>query len=464
MLFRSLKSAIFLVLASMIGTGVFGVSGFLQAELLDPRLIFLCWIFGGLIALSGALCYSEIAANYPLIGGESVYLKNLFGELPAFLTAWISVLVGFSAPIAATSYLLGDYLLQLLVSLEMSELAQFISLQWKFLGSMLILMLSWIHILGIRSSLIFQNFVTLLKVIIIGILLVLGFYYASKSGFSQLAKNIGPFKSIAVGKLGGAFLMISFAFSGWNSAIYLGSEIKDAKKNIPKALFWGTSCTILLYLLIQVLIYSYLDAAAIAGETAILPIIVGKIFKGSAILDSVLNLGLILILLSSISVNILLGSRVCYAMGQNFKAFSFLSLKSQRFDTPIFAVLLQAGIAILYLVTGTFSSIIIYMGFSLALFPMLTVAGTWVLRARLDANSLVYRSPLFPLLPIFFIGSTFLITTVNLFQNPKESLISLLVLIIGGLVFSLIQMNKGIPASKSSLNVVDDTKPGSLGP
>ena len=93
-------SAIFTVLASMIGTGIFGITGILQAELMNPSIIIACWLVGGFIALAGALCYSEIASNYPLIGGEFVYLKHFYGDLPAFLTGWTSIFVAFSAPVA----------------------------------------------------------------------------------------------------------------------------------------------------------------------------------------------------------------------------------------------------------------------------------------------------------------------------------------------------------------------------
>ena len=129
-------------------------------------------------------------------------------------------------------------------------------------------------------------------------------------------------------------------------------------------------------------------------------------------------------------------------MGQNMPKLKILTTKSEKLDSPYYAILIQGLIAILYLATGTYSSIIIYMGFCLSLFPMLTVSGMWILRAKLAKEAIAYRSPWFPFLPVFFIGSTLTITIVNLFQNPKESMISLFLLSIGAIIFIWFRANE----------------------
>ena len=437
-----LPSAIFMVLASMIGTGIFGVSGILQANLLDPKVILICWIIGGFIAVAGALCYSEIAANYPLVGGEYAYLKCLYGDLPAFLTGWISVFVGFSAPIAATSYLFAEYFQKAIFSLGYENMALIIGKYQSLIGSMLVILLSLIHIFGVKKGLIFQNLITFLKVAIILILLSFGFHYAFADQFETLRINMMGINTLRYDKLAAAFLMISFSFSGWNAAIYLGSEIRDARKNIPKAMLWGTSLTMLLYLFVHLMLYATLNTEVIAGETALLAVVAGKVLADAGSLDVALNVCLCLVLLSSVSVNILLGSRVCFAMGNNVPSLNFLSKKSKKYQTPALAILMQAGIAIAYLLTGSFSGIIIYMGFSLSIFPMLTVGGMWVLRRRLNGKEMNYSSPFFPVLPIFFIGSSLLISCVNLFQNTIESLVSICVLGAGIAVYLIADTKK----------------------
>ena len=437
-----LPSAIFMVLASMIGTGIFGVSGMLQANLLDPKVILVCWVIGGLIAVAGALCYSEIAANYPLVGGEYAYLKYLYGDLPAFLTGWISVFVGFSAPIAATAYLFAEYFQQAVYSLGYHELGLVVGQYQALLGSVLVVFLSLVHVIGVKKGLVFQNMITFLKVTIITLLLGFGFRYAFADNFKIFISNMTGANTIQYSKLAAAFLMISFSFSGWNAAIYLGSEIKDARKNIPKAMLWGTSLTMVLYLFVHLMLYATLSTDTIAGETALLSLVAGKVLTNAGSLDVVLNVCLCLVLLSSVSVNILLGSRVCFAMGNNISALKFLSKTNIKYGTPALAIFIQAGIAISYLITGTFSGIIIYMGFCLSIFPMMTVGGMWILRKRLQGKKMAYHSPFFPVLPIFFIGSSVVVSGFNLFQNTLESVVSLCVLGLGMLVYMIADSKK----------------------
>ena len=437
-----LPSAIFMVLASMIGTGIFGVSGMLQASLLDPKVIMICWLIGGFIAVAGALCYSEIAANYPLVGGEYAYLKLLYGNLPAFLTGWISVFVGFSAPIAATSYLFAEYFQKAVYSLGYQDLALYVEQYRPLTGSLLVVSLSLVHIIGVKKGLVFQNMITFMKVAIILVLLSFGLKFAFADHFETLLANMTQVNTIQYHKLAAAFLMISFSFSGWNAAIYLGSEIKDARKNIPKAMLWGTSLTMMLYLLVHLMIYATLGTQAIAGETALLAVVAGKVLANMGSLDVALNICLCLVLLSSVSVNILLGSRVCFAMGNNIDSLSMLAKMNKKYGTPAIAILLQAGIAIAYILTGTFSGIIIYMGFCLSIFPMMTVGGMWILRRRLHGKKRVYSSPFFPVLPIFFIGSSLLVSSFNLFQNTIESVVSLCVLGVGIAVYAFADSKK----------------------
>ncbi|MFK7825410.1 MAG: APC family permease [Oligoflexales bacterium] len=448
-----LPSAIFMVLASMIGTGIFGVSGILQASLLDPKVILICWLIGGCIAVAGALCYSEIAANYPLVGGEYAYLKCLYGDLPAFLTGWISIFVGFSAPIAATSYLFAEYFQKAVDSMGYYSMALLVEQYQAFIGSLLVIFLSLIHIIGVKKGLIFQNMITFLKVSIILILLGFGFRYAFANQFETLRVNMTGVNTVRYDKLAAAFLMVSFSFSGWNAAIYLGSEIRDARRNIPKAMLWGTSLTMILYLLVHLMLYATLGVDVIAGENALLAVVAGKVLTKFGSLDVALNVCLCLVLLSSVSVNILLGSRVCFAMGNNIPSLNLLAKTSRKYQTPALAILVQAGIAIAYLLTGSFTGIIIYMGFSLSIFPMLTVGGMWILRRRLKGKAMTYSSPFFPMLPIFFIGSSLLVSSFNLFQNTIESLVSISVIGVGVAVYLLAD------SKKKKLGVNQVTKP-----
>ena len=241
----TLFSATILVIANMIGTGIFTTSGFIIKELGNPNSMLLCWLFGGIFALCGALCYGELGAMFPHPGGEYVFLRESFGKSMAFLSGWISLVVGFSAPIAAASVAFASYFFKAaplsvgkgaIFSVSGVKLLTFSPVTLLAIAIIVIFSLIHYHSLFLGSRV--QNGLTLFKIAFIVLFVISGFWFGKGTGehfFTGL--DIG---SILSDKFAVSLIFISFAYSGWNAAAYLGGEIKDPSLNIPLALFNGT--------------------------------------------------------------------------------------------------------------------------------------------------------------------------------------------------------------------------------
>ena len=240
-----LGSATILVIANMIGTGIFTTSGFLMEALRDPQAMLLCWLIGGILALCGALCYGELGAMFPRAGGEYVFLRESFGKLWGFLSGWISLIVGFSAPIAAAAIAFASYFFRSFPEtvIEQPQISllesQFIILSpVTLLAILIIIIFSIIHWYSLNFGSRVQNILTVFKIIVILAFIAAGlsFGHGSMEHFSQSL----DFGVILSGKFTTSLIFVAFAYSGWNAAAYLGAEIKDPEKNIPRSLFYGT--------------------------------------------------------------------------------------------------------------------------------------------------------------------------------------------------------------------------------
>ena len=250
--------ATILVIANMMGTGIFTTSGFIMTELGSPRVLLLCWLCGGLFALCGALCYGELGARFPKAGGEYVFLRESFGKPMGFLSGWISLIVGFSAPIAAASIAFAGYFFQAfsipagggtVLSLLGMPLITISSANILAIGVICLFTLVHYHSLRVGSRV--QNLLTLFKVTLVVVFIIAGFFFGNGS-FAPL-QTTKAF-SLSAEKFAIALIFVSFAYSGWNAAAYLGSEIIDPQRNIPRALFIGTAVVTLLYLLLNLFI------------------------------------------------------------------------------------------------------------------------------------------------------------------------------------------------------------------
>ena len=315
-----LPTAFFIVLASMVGTGIFAATGNVLAYLGSPWKVMLVWMIGGAIALCGALSYAELSSCMPESGGEYLYLRKIFGLLPAFLSGWVSLVVGFSASIAFGASVFYIYLGKFMASLG-GDVASL----WnkKMISILVVSLLGAAHLWGARISSGLQNFLSIFKLSVIVLFIIFGLFaldysqmgrlfaeFNSHKNFSHQEMNIGSISSLGI-----ALLIISFCYSGWNAASYIAEEVKNPEKNLPRSLILGCLFVLVLYLFVNFIFLISVPGESILSNPAVAELSVNALFSEYSAM--VFNFCTLLILLSSISVQMLIGPRVYYAMARD---------------------------------------------------------------------------------------------------------------------------------------------------
>ena len=370
-----------IVIANMIGAGIFTTSGLLLTGLNNPLLMLALWVAGGILALCGALSYGELGAAMPGAGGEYLFLSRLYHPVFGFLSGWVSFIVGFSAPIAASAMGFSEYFCRALPVIPgwfQSSGIMDPAATKTFLSVSVILIFSFIHYRGIQSGALIQNILTILKVALIVFLLIAGFL-SGKGDISHFRYVGGVSSGLAGWKTIGLSLMwIMFAYSGWNASTYLGAEIKNPVKTLPRSLILGTGIVIFLYLGINVLFVYGINPEEMKGVISVGGLAMGNLFGPSA--DKLFSLLIAFALFSSLSAFIIIGPRVYYSMAKDGLFFKSVARIHPKFQVPSNSIVMQCILALILALSGTFEQVLTYMGFALGIFPILTVISVFKLR------------------------------------------------------------------------------------
>ena len=440
-----LFSATILVIANMVGTGIFTTSGFIMEELGNPQTMLLCWLVGGIFALCGALCYGELGAIFPKAGGEYVYLRESFGKCMGFLSGWISLIVGFSAPIAAASiafatYFFRSFSLHLgpIITIPILGINIFTISTPTIVAISAIIIFSLVHYHSLLVGSRVQNVLTLFKTGIIVVFVVAGLFLGNGS-ISNFSEGL-DMTSVFQDKFAISLIFVTFAYSGWNAAAYLGGEIKKPGRNIPLSLFTGTLLVMGLYLLLNVVYIYALPAKEMSGvlevgtksAVSLFGNHISKYFSGAIAIG----------LLSVLSAMIMAGPRVYYAMSKDGVFFELFGKVNKVRRTPAYSIFLQAGIAIIMVVTASFDKLLLYIGFTLSLFAMLTVVGMMVLRIREPDLVRNYKTFGYPLTPLLFILGNLWIIYFSIKSRPIVSFLGLGTVGLGVCVYLYFRNNK----------------------
>lgn len=428
-----------IVIANMIGAGIFTTSGLLMAGLNNPVLMLALWVAGGVIALCGALSYGELGAAMPGAGGEYLFLSRLYHPIFGFLSGWISFIVGFSAPIAASALGFSEYFCRALPVIPYWFESNGImnpSATRTFLSVTVILIFTFIHYRGIKTGALIQNILTLLKVTLILFLLLAGFL-SGKGDTTNFSSGGWVSPGLSGWKTMGLSLMwIMFAYSGWNASTYLGAEIKNPRKNLPWSLILGTGIVIAIYLLINVLYIYSIKPDDMKGVISIGGLAMGNLFGRNA--DTLFSLLIAFALFSSLSAFIIIGPRVYYSMAKDNLFFKSAAKIHPKFQVPSNSIVFQCIIAVILTLSGTFEQVLTYMGFSLGIFPILTVLGVFKLRKEKSSSSLMIG---FPFVQILFVSAGILTLLLSFLERPVESSIAMLTVIIGIPAYYLFMRN-----------------------
>jgi APA family basic amino acid/polyamine antiporter len=418
-----------LLVSNVIGGGIFTVTGFLARDVGDPFFILGLWAVGALIALAGALCYSELGASLPQAGGDYVYLRQAYGPLVGFLSGWVSFVVGFGAAIAASSVSFSAYLFRLVPSLEQRGVAPAIpalALVWT---------LTAIHARGVLAGGLLQQLLTTTKVTAL-ILLISGGLSSGEGSWEHFflqARHVEP-SSAAVAT---ALVFVFYTYLGWNVAGYVAGELADPTHTLPKIVIGGTVFVALIYLLINV-VYLYALPVTVLGEPPLLPVAE----KAAAALwgpgsARFLALLLCLSITGGVSAMIWAGPRVYWAMAKDGVFLKFFSHLDGATGAPIRAIALQSLWASILILTGTFEQLVLFGGAVLALFTALTVGAVFVLRSRYPDLPRPYRIPWYPIIPMLFMLATLSLVATIIVTRPGEALMGLGTIVTGTVAYRL---------------------------
>jgi APA family basic amino acid/polyamine antiporter len=434
-----LPVAIFVVVSSMVGVGVLTTSGYTVAATGSNQLMLGLWLVGGIVALCGALTIAELAAALPASGGEYIYLYEAYGPTVAFLSGWVSFMIGFAAPVAASAFSAASYLL---APFHLPEATAWGAHQ--AIATLAILAFAVIHTSGQRHTTWTHSAVTLLKVVVLVSFLVAGLAAGWRQGVGVHLADRPPLDLHATLAMLFSLVYISYAYTGWNAASYLAGEVSDPGRQLPRAILWGTAGVITLYLGLNLVYALALPAAEVQriaaqeGFNAVAPIaeLAARRLFGPA-LAAPLSMAIGLTLLASLSAYVLTGPRVAYAMARAGHFPAIAGRLTARSRTPAVATALQVAWALVLLWTGSFESLVIYAGVGLALFSMLAVSSIYVLRRTRPDLPRPFRTPGYPIVPAIFLTVTALLTVAAFVQRPWISLSSLLSILAGLPVYYL---------------------------
>ena len=418
------------LISNMIGTGIFGTTGFMARDIGDPALILLLWVLGGGFALLGAVSYSELGSAMPRAGGEYVYIREAYGPIWGFLSGWTSFTVGFSA---ASTLLFAIHLRELLPAIQLPDGALG---SWhaylfhpKMIGLAMVWALTFVHILGVGAGGFLQRVLTAIKVCAI-VLLILGGVTVGAGEWSNLARE-DPSVQFTFSTMLVSFLFVTFSYSGWNAASYIAGEITDPGRSIPRAMIWGTSCVSILYVALNIVYLYAMQAVELAGEPieAVAQKTSVAMF-GHAAAGWVTAL-LCISILGAASAMIWAGPRVYYAMAQDGVFPAMFAEISKSGGAPVKSIILQSVWVSILVLVGGFEELVVYASFVLIVFAGLAVGGVLLLRAKKPDLVRPYRVWPYPFVPFAYIAISLAIMWAALKIRPTESLLGVATVLAG---------------------------------
>ncbi len=415
-----LKTTTSFVIANMIGVGVFVSLGYQLAGVPSVAGVLLLWIVGGIASLCGALSYVALASLMPRSGGEYHYVRTIYGDVWGFIAGFVTVVVGFGAPLAASAIAFATYSNGLGV------------LNLKLTAILAVVLISLIHSYDTRKGGDFHFGSTIIKMVLIVVFIVAAFLFGEGQEL-RIMPSSADWEMIFTPAFVISFIYVTYAYTGWNASVYILDEVEDAERTIPISLLLGTGIVMFFYVLINYTfmyvtpMQTLLDipfeqkemVAQVAAESAF-----GK--QGGMIVAGLIAIGLI----AALSSMLVTGSRVVKVMAEDYPKLGFLQATNER-GAPQIALFLLAGLACFFILTATFDAVINYAGFILCCFGILTILGLFVVKYKNPAQKMPFGSWFFPFIPIIYLLINFLIVGYMISEKPMVALVGVLTVVVG---------------------------------
>lgn len=417
----TLPVAIMLVIANMIGTGVFTSLGYQVGPLPSGFVILVLWLVGGVVALSGAFTYAEIATTLKRSGGEYLYLGQIFHPALGFLSGWMSAVVGFAGAISAVAIAIGSYATEAL------------GVSTKLIAVSAIVLVSVIHWFGVKTGGLAQTILTSIKLGLIVFFCIAPFFVVDAGTAVNFLPQPGDWSLILSPGFAISLVFVVYAYTGWNASAYIAGNLENPKRNLPLSLIAGTLIVVIIYLLLNAMFMYSASFTELDGQNDIGNVVAYKLFgeKAGFIFSGIFSVAL----LSTLSAMTIAGPRVTEAMGEDYGLLKSFTVKN-KYDMPYLAILVQGGWAIFLVLVSSFKEIIQYISVSLSIFSMITVVGIFWLRKQ-HPNADAYKVPLYPITPLIFVACTIWMIYYVAADDPKILIYSLATLIPGYILFLL---------------------------
>jgi basic amino acid/polyamine antiporter, APA family len=432
----SLFDAVMLIAGDMIGTGIFISTGAIAETLPTPGGVLLVWLFGGLLALAGALTCAELSASLPYAGGDYIYIREAYGKLMGFLSGWSSFLVTFSGAIAFLAVILNGFVSFFFPALGSQEVIFSIPLPLipinatagTVFSMLVVLLLSGLHCLGVRQGTLMQNLLTALKIGALLGIIVFGFFFGK--GDTAHFEPLFDWQKITNGSVfAAAFIPVIFAYSGWNAVTYIAGEVIDPERNLPRALLFGVVIVTALYLAINAVYIYAVPVTEMKGALRMSEVATTALFgyKTSAWITGIITISI----LGALNAVTMIGPRIYYAMAKDGVFFQRLTHIHPGFGTPTSAIMLQAVWSCLLILTNTWGTLFTYVSVMITLFSAFTVGSVIVLRYKRPELKRPYRLWGYPIVPLLFILTNLWIVWGSVKEKPFDSLIGVVIVAIG---------------------------------
>jgi APA family basic amino acid/polyamine antiporter len=426
------RTATSIIIANMVGMGVFTSLGFQLVDISTAFPILMLWVIGGIAAFCGAVSYGELGAALPRSGGEYNFLGRIYHPAAGFVSGWVSATVGFAAPIAAVALAFAKYSGAVLPG-------EWSSTWEKAVAVGLVIALTLIHSLTRSVSAGIQNSFTFIKILLILVFCAAAFFITPQPQAVSFLPQAGDLTVILSAPFAVALIYVSYAYTGWNAATYISGELNNPQKSLPKILMSGTAIVMGLYVLLHMAFLYAAPMEAMKGEVEIGYIAAQSIFgeNGARIAGGMLAL----LLISSVSAMTISGPRALQVLGEDIKAFGWFS-KTNEAGLPYIAIIFQSLIASIFILTASFKQIIYFAGSMLALSSFMTVLGIFLLRYKFKEIERPYQAFAFPLTPLVYLAITGFTLVFVIRDEPKVGLVGLAVILIGILFYALTRNKK----------------------
>ena len=416
-------TGISVVVANMIGTGVFTSLGFQLLGISSPFVIMMLWLVGGITALCGALTYAELGANLPRSGGEYNFLSRIYHPCAGFISGWVSATIGFAAPVALAAMTFAAYL---------KAVFPIISTIWS--AALLVILLTAAHCFSRTTSSSVQQIFTAIKVLLIILFCAIVFIWGTSPQQISLFPQNGDKQLLMSGAFAVSLIYVNYAYTGWNAATYLTSEMENPQRNLPIVLAVGTAVVAALYIVLN---FTFLSAAPIASLEGKLEI--GVIVANYSLGDTagrVMGVILAVLLISTVSAMTIAGPRVLQVIGEDFTIFSKLATCNKQ-GIPVTAIICQGGLALFFIFSSTFESVLVFSSFVLGVNTLFAVLGVFVLRWRKLSIEGAYKTLAYPIAPLIYLGVTLWTLIYVLISRPQEGWLGLAIIALGAIIYSV---------------------------